>query len=122
MAAFKIEGLIEAIMDERVISPKFRLREFAVKITGEKFPQTVLMQFTNDNIKKLDEVGVGDAVEVSFNIKGREHSGKYYNSLEAWSMRVLGRNSQRPQQIERPSAPMPHSPDNLSDGGDDLPF
>jgi hypothetical protein len=38
----------------------------------------------------LESLGVGQQVEVSYNVRGREFNGKYYNTLDAWKIEVTG--------------------------------
>ena len=34
----------------------------------------------------LKYTNIGDDVDVSFNLKSKEYNGKFYNSLDAWSV------------------------------------
>jgi hypothetical protein len=58
--------------------------------TEETYPQPLLIQITQDKCSLLDLFKVGQEVEVSVNLKGREWlspiSGetKYFNTIEAW--------------------------------------
>ena len=77
------------IGDTNQVSEKFSKRDFAVKTTDSQYPQHVLFQSVQDKTALLDIVSVGDTVEVSFNVKGREWTNpegevKYFNTLEAW--------------------------------------
>jgi hypothetical protein len=38
----------------------------------------------------LESLGVGQQVEVSYNVRGREFNGRYYNTLDAWKVQVIG--------------------------------
>ena len=66
-----IEARIEKIMDEQVISDRFRKREFVVQ-TKEQYPQTLCFEFTQDKTSVLDAYQAGQEVNVEFNIRGRE--------------------------------------------------
>ena len=49
----QIEARIEKILDEQVISDRFRKREFVVQ-TKEQYPQTLCFEFTQDKTSVLD--------------------------------------------------------------------
>ena len=85
---YQLKGLIKVINDTQVISDRFSKREFVVE-TQDMYPQFISFQATQDKCSLLDSYNVGDAVEVSFNLRGREWTSpqgelKYFNSLEAW--------------------------------------
>jgi hypothetical protein len=40
----------------------------------------------NDRISELDQYGIGEELEISFDVRGREYNGKYYNSLNAYKI------------------------------------
>jgi len=82
-----IQGRIKVIKDTQVISDKFKKREFVVETSGE-YPQYIQLECTQDKTSILDTYKVGDSVDVSINIRGREWTKdgvtKYFNTIEAW--------------------------------------
>jgi len=106
MSDSTIKGAIKLINPIKVISDKFSVREFVVTTPDAKYPQDILFQTINDKMDVLESLGVGQQVEVSFNVRGREFNGKYYNTLDAW--KVQGESTST---VNEPM-PMP----------DDLPF
>jgi hypothetical protein len=83
-----IKGKIKVINPTNVVSDKFSKREFVVE-TEETYPQPILIQLTQDKCSLLDLFKVGQDVEVSVNLKGREWNSpqgetKYFNTIEAW--------------------------------------
>ena len=40
--------------------------------------------------KLTNNYKVGDELTVSFNLSSREHNGKYYSSVDAWSISRIG--------------------------------
>ena len=88
----KVEGTIIKIGEIKEFDSGFKFLNFVVK-TDDLYPQTIEFQIVNDkadNLLKFNKVG--DNVEVSLNIRGREwtnpESGeiKYFNTLEAWKV------------------------------------
>jgi hypothetical protein len=87
MADLTVKGVIKLINPIKVISDKFQIREFVIT-TGDKFLQDIMFQTLNDRMDIIKPYGVGQEVEVSFNLRGRQVGDKFYNSLDAW--RVQG--------------------------------
>lgn len=85
--SFKTTGIVKLIQDEQVISDKFRKREFVIT-TEDKYPQDILFTLTQNNTDLVDTIKVGEKVEVSFNLRGREWESRYFVTLEAWSVAV----------------------------------
>lgn len=87
---YTLKGTITAIKPTQQISDKFSKREIVVN-DNSRYPQEILFQFTNDNCMVLDSYKVGQDVEVSFNLRGREWTSpqgevKYFNTLEGWKI------------------------------------
>ena len=95
MSDSTIKGAIKLINPIKVISDKFSVREFVVTTPDAKYPQDILFQTVNDKMAVLESLGVGQQVEVSYNVRGREYAApgkpvKYYNTLDAWKVQVIG--------------------------------
>jgi single-strand DNA-binding protein len=94
----QVKGKIVAIMPTQVLSEKFSKREFVVE-TPDQYPQQILFQLTQDKCTLLDSLKVGQEVDVHLNIRGRSWQNpqgetKYFNTLEAWKIDVLGATAQ----------------------------
>jgi hypothetical protein len=94
MSDSTIKGAIKLINPIKVISDKFSVREFVVTTPDEKYPQDILFQTINDKMAVLESLGVGQQVEVSYNVRGREFNGRYYNTLDAWKVQIIGQAAQ----------------------------
>lgn len=126
--SMEITGTVKKVFDEQQISASFKKRELVVT-TEERYPQSVLVEFTQDNTSLLDDVREGQRVKVSINIRGREwenpKSGeiKYFVSLNGWKV-----EADKPAGGATPSNEPPmdsySAADFPSDEGeeDDLPF
>lgn len=86
MSDLTIKGAVKLINEVKVISDKFSVREFVITTPDTKYPQDIILSTINDKMSILDSIGVGQEVEVSFNIRGREFNGRYYNTLDAWKV------------------------------------
>ena len=85
MSELTIKGAIKLINPVKVISDKFSVREFVIT-TADKYPQEVIFQTVNDKMDIIAPYGQGQEVTVSFNVRGREYNGKYYNTLDAYKV------------------------------------
>jgi len=88
-----IQGKIKVINDTMVVSEKFKKRDFVVT-TQDEYPQDILIQMTQDKCDVLNGYNVGDSVDVSINIRGREWTSpsgevKYFNTIEGWRINKL---------------------------------
>ena len=86
----EVKGNIKVINDTQVISDKFSKREFVVT-TNDTYPQDILIQLTQDKCSLLDMFKVGQDVDVSINLRGREWTSpkgevKYFNTIEGWKI------------------------------------
>jgi single-strand DNA-binding protein len=82
--SLQIKGVIEWIGTE-VDNGKIKKKEFVVK-TDETYPQMVKCELINDKINLLSSYVKGDAVDVSFNFRGREWQGKYFTNIQVWKI------------------------------------
>jgi hypothetical protein len=96
MSESTIKGAIKLINPIKVISDKFSVREFVITTPDAKYPQDILFQTINDKMDVLESLGVGQQVEVSYNVRGREFNGRYYNTLDAWKIEVTGSKPSQP--------------------------
>lgn len=86
-----LKGKLIEIMDTHVVSDRFKKREFVVETyDNPQYPQTILLQMTQDKCSILDSYAVGEDVEVNYNLQGRrsdtDKGVKYYNSLICWRL------------------------------------
>ena len=114
-------GKIKVLNETQVVSASFKKRELVVT-TDEQYPQFIQIEFAQDKCDLLNSYKVGDSVDISINLRGREWINpqgevKYFNQIQGWRI-------QKPE-----SAPnIPQAPaENLTEvgGGNDtdhLPF
>jgi hypothetical protein len=86
MSELTMKGAIKLINPIKVINDKFSVREFVITTPDAKYPQEVIFQTVNDKMDIIAPYGQGQVVTVSFNVRGREYNGRYYNTLDAWKV------------------------------------
>jgi single-strand DNA-binding protein len=82
--AFEVEGTIKLIMDTQTFGSGFTKREFVLTIGDEKYPQDIKMEVVKDKTSLLDRYKVGQRVKIGFDLRGNEHNGRYYVTVQAW--------------------------------------
>jgi hypothetical protein len=113
---FKINGTLKVANATQVVSEKFSKREFVIE-TSDQYPQLVMFQLTQDKCELLSAFKVGNQLEVSFNLRGREWTSpagdvKYFNTLEAWRLERLDGNGESIQD-KAPTTPAHEEEDDL---------
>jgi hypothetical protein len=73
---------IKSIGETQTFGEKFQKREFIVD-TDEQYPETLKLEFVNDQCDVLDRFSVGEVVTIAYVLKGNEYQGKYYVQIRA---------------------------------------
>jgi single-stranded DNA-binding protein len=116
----KFKGEVVFITPTTSVSDKFKKREVTLKSTDE-YPQYVTFQLTQDKCDLANNLKAGDAVEVSYNLRGRKWEAqdgtiKYFNSIEAWTMSLSSKVENSAVDKLRKTF------DTTDESSDDLPF
>jgi hypothetical protein len=83
--SLQLSGKVKAIFDEVTYPSGFSKIEFVIT-TAEQYPQDVKFELVKDKCALAYKMSAGQAVTVHFNVRGNEHNGKYYVSLQAWKI------------------------------------
>ena len=112
----EIQGRIKQIFPSQLIQNGFEKRDLVI-VTEEQYPQTIIIQFTQQRCDLLNNLQVGQNVKVYINIRGREWRSpygetKYFNTIEGWKIEVIqttnvANQQQAPQQPVTQAAPVP---------------
>ena len=113
----EIQGRIKQIFTSQTIGQNgFEKRDLVI-VTEEQYPQTIIIQFTQQRCDLLDSLQVGQNIKVYINIRGREWTNpqgeiKYFNTIEGWKIEVIqttnvANQQQAPQQPVAQAAPAP---------------
>jgi Domain of unknown function (DUF3127) len=120
-----IEGKLHAKFETQQISDTFKKRDFVIEyVDNPLYPQYVTFQMVQDRVSLIDNFAVGEKIEVTFNLRGREWTNpqgekKYFNTLEAWRIQKLESAANHPASTP---ASVYDVADISSDSTDDLPF
>jgi len=93
----EVQGKIKIIGEIKTYGAKgFRKAELVLDVTEKpEYPQFVNLEFTQDNTDLLSKFKVGDSVNVSINLGGRQWinpqgEAKYFNSITGWRIEAAG--------------------------------
>jgi single-stranded DNA-binding protein len=124
----KFKGEVVFITPTTSVSDKFKKREVTLK-SQDEYPQYVTFQLTQDKCDLANNLKAGDAVEVSYNLRGRKWEAqdgtiKYFNSIEAWTMSLSSSTESNLRHISPMSAvdKLRKTFDTTDESSDDLPF
>ncbi len=122
-----LRGQIIKIFPKKQVSEKFAKREFVIE-TGDKYPQKILIQLTQDRCELIDRFAEGEEVTAYINLRGRDWTSKegevkYFNTIEAWKLENESANNYNPQNghFSTQEAKVAVSAPDLNES-DDLPF
>ena len=90
----KITGTLKIKKDTQVVSEAFSKREFVLTVVDGAFSNDILIQLTKDKVTLINDINIGDLLEVEVNLKGKEWTSpsgevKYFNSIECWKVNKI---------------------------------
>lgn len=105
-----IKGKVHEVLPTQQVTDSLKKRELIVEyVENPQYPEYLKFEMVNDKCNLIDNLKVGQDVEVFFNLRGRpwtDKTGKksYFNSMQLWKVNVLGSSS---EQIADDSDPLP---------------
>ena len=115
--AYDLTGKIKLIQEAKTFDSGFTKREMVVIVEDGKYPQEINVEFVQDKVSLLDSLQVGQEVTVTFDIRGREYNGRYFNNLQGWKIITVGNEPAISPEDQSPPYP---APSDFED--DDIPF
>ena len=87
----KITGSLKVKNDTIQVSEAFSKREFVLTVVDGAFSNDILIQLVKDKVTLINDINIGDMLEVEVNLKGKEWTSpsgevKYFNSIECWKV------------------------------------
>ncbi|MDA1069450.1 MAG: DUF3127 domain-containing protein [Verrucomicrobia bacterium] len=84
--AYELSGTVKEIFDEQRFDSGFNKRAFVVTSEADKFLQDIQFECLKERVEFVEKFSIGDKVNVSFDVNGREWNGKYFVNLVAWKI------------------------------------
>ena len=117
--AYDLTGKIKLIQDPKTFDSGFTKREMVVIVEEGKYPQEINIEFVQDKTALLDNLQPGQEITVTFDIRGREYNGRYFNNLQGWKVETL---ESQPAHTAEGQSSAPHYPTPSDFEDDDIPF
>lgn len=117
--AYDLTGKVKLIQALQTFDSGFTKREMVVTVEDGKYPQEISLEFVQDKVRLLDNIQVGQEVTVTFDIRGREYNGRYFNNLQGWKITSPGNAPTNSSQGQTSASPA-MAPSDFGD--DDIPF
>ncbi|MEP5766364.1 MAG: DUF3127 domain-containing protein [Halieaceae bacterium] len=114
---YDLTGKIKLIQEAKTFDSGFTKREMVVIVEEGKYPQEINLEFVQDKVALLDSLQIGQEVTVTFDIRGREYNGRYFNNLQGWKIVAAGDGPSSTMEEQAPPYPSP-----ADFGDDDIPF
>ena len=102
MSDGSVQGIVHLIEETKSFGQKgFRKRLVVLEQDKGRFVNYIPLEFVHEGCDKVDELNVGDEVEVSFQLSGRkwqrdaQSDVKFFLSAEAADFKILGRGGQQ---------------------------
>ena len=120
--AYDLTGKIKLIQEPQTFKSGFTKREMVVTVEDGKYPQDISLEFVQDKISLLDGLQPGQEVTVTFDIRGREYNGRYFNNLQGWRITVAEASSVPPPDYDDYQGIPASQPGDPGIGDDDIRF
>lgn len=119
------KGTLFVKYETQQVTEKFTKREFVLEI-GDQYKEYPKFQLVNDKCALLDNIEIGQEINVSFNLKGKPYQNKqnetvYFTNLDAWKIEKVGTQTAQTQKTQSAPPPQVQVQDN-NENTDDLPF
>ena len=93
----ELTGILVVKKDTKQVSDKFKSREFVIE-TADKYPQSICLQLSQNNVTAIDIAKVGDEIKVHYNLRGRAWTNpqgetKYFNTIEAYRIEMVSKGN-----------------------------
>lgn len=103
--AYDLTGKVKLIQAVQTFDSGFTKREMVVIVEDGKYPQEINLEFVQDKVALLENLQVGQEVTVTFDIRGREYNGRYFNNLQGW--KIVAPNNETAFSSQRQSTAPP---------------
>lgn len=120
--AYDLTGKIKLIQEPQTFNSGFTKREMVVTVEDGKYPQDISLEFVQDKAALLDGLQPGQEVTVTFDIRGREYNGRYFNNLQGWKIAAADASVAPPAEYDSYQQSMPSQDGDQGYGDDDIPF
>lgn len=124
MSDAKVRGIVHVIEETKSYGAKgFRKRMVVLEQNNGRFSNYIPVEFTNDGCDTVDDLNIGDEVEIAYRLTGRKWQKdpnsevKFFLSAEALSFSVVQGNAKSEK-----GTPQKSARETPRDDSDEAPF
>ncbi|HPM79765.1 MAG TPA: DUF3127 domain-containing protein [Candidatus Anammoximicrobium sp.] len=124
MSDWTVRGTVHLIEETKTFGQKgFRKRLVVLEQDKGRFTNYIPLEFVQEGCDAVDELNVGDEIDVPFRLSGRKWQRdansevKYFLSAEATGFKILRQGAKPDGQ-----APLPSESEAFADEGEGMPF
>ena len=92
----QITGTIKHVFDTEQVNDKFKKRTVVITTKDGQYEQHIPIEFVQDNVDKLNDVGEGQEATIHINLRGREWNDKYFVNVQGWKIEVTESETNEP--------------------------
>ena len=123
MSDARVKGIVHVIEETKTYGQKgFRKRLVVLEQNNGRFTNYVPLEFTNDGVDTVDELNVGDEIEVTYRLSGRRWQKdansevKFFLNAEATGFKVMQGKAETSESVT------PDDPGEPMSEDEDIPF
>ena len=124
MSEWTVRGTVHRIEETKTYGQKgFRKRLVVLEQDEGRYTNYIPLEFVNEGCDTVDELSVGDEVDVPFRLSGRKWQRdeasevKFFLNAEATSFTIVGKGGG-----DNDQAPLPSDSEASWEGDEDIPF
>ncbi|WP_420550851.1 DUF3127 domain-containing protein [Litorivicinus lipolyticus] len=121
--SYELTGTIKVIGELQTFGSGFTKKEIVVTVPDGNYPQDISLEFLKEKAELLGALQVGQSVTVTFDVRGREYNGRYFNNLVGWKIDAEATdNAPAPSANAAPTRETGDPGWQQEDINDDIPF
>ncbi len=84
--SYELTGKVKLVQEPQTFASGFTKREVVITVEDGQYAQDINLEFLQDKVSLLDNVSEGQELTATFDIRGREYNGRYFNNLVGWKL------------------------------------
>lgn len=118
--SYQVQGTVKEVGSTETFNSGSSKKSLVLTVKNGQYEDDLALDFWKDKVDLLNQVSIGDSVEVNFDVRSREYNGKYYTNCNGYKLNTL---SSSPAPANTPEPKTKTIAEEMEDDGiDQLPF